>query len=60
MSLTDHPISQPILDISLIWTPVIAAEVEKKNYYSSVQCRLSWKFSAFFLCWYHTENLSLQ
>jgi hypothetical protein len=27
MSLVDHPISQPNLDISLIWTPVITAEV---------------------------------
>jgi hypothetical protein len=29
MSLLDHPISQPSLDISPIWTPVIAAEVRK-------------------------------
>jgi hypothetical protein len=29
MSLVDHPISQPNLDISSIWTPVIAAEVRK-------------------------------
>jgi hypothetical protein len=29
MSLVDHPISQPSLDISPIWTPVIAAEVRK-------------------------------
>jgi hypothetical protein len=29
MSLLDHPISQPSLDISLIWTPVITAEVKK-------------------------------
>jgi hypothetical protein len=27
MSLVDHPISEPSLDISLIWTPTIAAEV---------------------------------
>jgi hypothetical protein len=32
MSLVDHPISQPSLGISPIWTPVIAAEV--KNYSS--------------------------
>jgi hypothetical protein len=38
MSLLDHPISQPSLDISPHWTPVITAEV--KNYIS-VQCRLS-------------------
>jgi hypothetical protein len=38
MSLTDHPISQPRLDISPISTSIITAEV--KNYYS-VQCRLS-------------------
>jgi hypothetical protein len=37
MSLVDHPISQPSLDISPIWIRVIAAEV--KNY-NSVQCRL--------------------
>jgi hypothetical protein len=29
MSLVDHPISQPSLDISPIWTPIIAAEVRK-------------------------------
>jgi hypothetical protein len=29
MSLVDHPISQPSLDISLIRTPIIAAEVRK-------------------------------
>jgi hypothetical protein len=28
-SLADHLISQPSLDISLIWTPIIAAEVRK-------------------------------
>jgi hypothetical protein len=55
MSPIAHPISQPSLDTSPIWTPVIAAEV-KKNY-NSIQCRLSGKIV--FLCWYHTENLSL-
>jgi hypothetical protein len=29
MSLTDHPVSQPSLNISPIWTPVITAEVKK-------------------------------
>jgi hypothetical protein len=29
MSLVDHPISQPSLDISPIWIPIIAAEVRK-------------------------------
>jgi hypothetical protein len=29
MSLVDHPISQPNLGISPIWTPIIAAEVRK-------------------------------
>jgi hypothetical protein len=29
MSLVDHPISQPSLDISPVWTPIIAAEVRK-------------------------------
>jgi hypothetical protein len=38
MSLIDHPINQPSLDISPIWTPLITAEV--KNY-NSVKCRLS-------------------
>jgi hypothetical protein len=28
MSLLDHPIGQPSLDISPIWTPVITAEVK--------------------------------
>jgi hypothetical protein len=29
MSLVDHPISQPSLDISPIWTPIIAAAARK-------------------------------
>jgi hypothetical protein len=29
ISLADHPISQPSLDISPIWTPIITAEVRK-------------------------------
>jgi hypothetical protein len=29
MSLVVHPISQPSLDISPIWTPVITAEIKK-------------------------------
>jgi hypothetical protein len=29
MSLVEHPISHPSLDISPIWTPIIAAEVRK-------------------------------
>jgi hypothetical protein len=37
MSLVDHPISQPSLDISPIWIPVNTEEVK---IYSSVQCRL--------------------
>jgi hypothetical protein len=31
MSLIDHPISQPSLDISPIWTPIITAEIKKKT-----------------------------
>jgi hypothetical protein len=31
MSLIGHPISQPSLDISLIWTSNIAAEVKKNK-----------------------------
>jgi hypothetical protein len=40
MSLIDHPINQPSLDISPIWTPVITAEVRKLQF---VQCILSGK-----------------
>jgi hypothetical protein len=29
MSLVDHPISQPSLDISPIWTPLMVAEIRK-------------------------------
>jgi hypothetical protein len=29
MYLLDHPITQPSLDISHIWTPIIVAEVRK-------------------------------
>jgi hypothetical protein len=42
MSLIDRLISQPSLDNSPIWTPVITAEVKQKNNSSSsVQCKLS-------------------
>jgi hypothetical protein len=54
MSLIEHPISQPSLDISPIWPPVITAKPES---YNAVQCRLCVKIV--FLYWYHTENLSL-
>jgi hypothetical protein len=54
MSVIDHFVSQPSLNVSSIWTSIITAEV--KNY-NSVQCRLGGKIV--FLCWYHTENLSL-
>jgi hypothetical protein len=36
MSLVDHPISQPSLDISPIWTSITAAEVKKTTSPSSV------------------------
>jgi hypothetical protein len=29
MSLVDHPIGQPSLDISPIWTPIVTAEVRQ-------------------------------
>jgi hypothetical protein len=29
LSLVEHPISEPSLDISLFWVPIIAAEVRK-------------------------------
>jgi hypothetical protein len=48
LSLIGHPISQPSLDISPIWAPVITAEVR------------DWVGKLVFLCWYYTENLSLQ
>jgi hypothetical protein len=54
MSLVDHLISQLSLDISPIWTHIIAAESEN---YSSVQCRLCEKIV--FMCWYHKEKLSI-
>jgi hypothetical protein len=36
MSLIDHPISQPSLDMSPIWIPVITAEVKNTKTPSSV------------------------
>jgi hypothetical protein len=37
MTLIDHPIIQPSLDISPIWSP---SSVQKQKNYNSVQCRL--------------------
>jgi hypothetical protein len=52
--LTDHPISQPSLDISPARTPIITSGLKKKHKtYKSVQYKLE---NLFFLCWYHTEN----
>jgi hypothetical protein len=45
MSLLDHPICQPSLDISPVWTPLITAE--SRNY-NSVKCSLSGKI--YFSC----------
>jgi hypothetical protein len=50
MSLVDHPISEPSLDISPIWTPIIEAEIRN---YNSIQFRLHGKIV--FLCWYNTD-----
>jgi hypothetical protein len=46
MSLIDHPISQPKVDMSPIWTPVITAEVREPL------LRPVWIVC---LCWYHRE-----
>jgi hypothetical protein len=37
MSPIDHPISQPSLDISSTWTPIITAEVKKATTPSSLE-----------------------
>jgi hypothetical protein len=48
-----YPISQLSLDISLIWTPIIAAEVRKLQLHPVYNV---WKLC--FLSWYHTDNIS--
>jgi hypothetical protein len=48
-----HPTRQPSLDISPIWTPIIA----KSKSHNSFQNKLKGKIV--FLCRYRTENLSL-
>jgi hypothetical protein len=42
MSLIDHPITQPSVDRSPVWAPIITAEVE--NLQLRLVCRLSGKF----------------
>jgi hypothetical protein len=51
MSLLYRPISQPSLNISSIWTPVITAEVKKLRLH---QVYIEWE-NLFFLCWSHKE-----
>jgi hypothetical protein len=51
MFLLDHPINQPSLDISPIWTPLITAEVKKLQLRQTETVREN----LFFLCWYHKE-----
>jgi hypothetical protein len=54
ISPVDHPVSQASLEISPIWTPIIAAEVRKLQLLPvQIMCENC------VLCWYHTENLSL-
>jgi hypothetical protein len=55
VSLLEHPISQPSLDISPIWTPIIASEV---NNYNSVQHKLSGKIGVFNVGTIHRIYLS--
>jgi hypothetical protein len=56
MSLLDYPISQPSLDISPFWTPVITGQLKKS--YNSVQYRLIGKISVFMFVPYR-EFISL-
>jgi hypothetical protein len=56
LSLIQHPIRQPNVDLSPIWIPITATEVKKTTTPSIAD--LSGKI-VFVLCWYHTENLSL-
>jgi hypothetical protein len=51
LSVIDHSISQPSLDISPMWTRL---SQQKSRNYNSVQCRVEWG-NLFFLCWYHKE-----
>jgi hypothetical protein len=51
MSLLDHPVSQPSVDISPIWAPVITAEIKKLQLH---QAEFEWKI-LFSLCWHHKE-----
>jgi hypothetical protein len=56
MSLIDHPISHPSLDISPLWTAVITGEVKELQLRSvQIECE-----NLYFLCGYYTENFSLQ
>jgi hypothetical protein len=52
-SLVDHPITEPSLHISPVWTPIIAAEVRKQLRPVQIECENC------ILWWQHTENLSL-
>jgi hypothetical protein len=45
--LIDHPISQPSLDISPIWTPVITASGEEKK--TTTPCSVDWVGKLVFL-----------
>jgi hypothetical protein len=40
MSLLGHPISEPSLDIPLIWTPVVTAEVKEHTHKPSLSLSL--------------------
>jgi hypothetical protein len=53
MSLIDHPVSQPSLDSSLIWTPIVTADIRKQL------CPVCYVGKLCFLSWYHMKNLSL-
>jgi hypothetical protein len=52
MVLEDHPISQPRVYISPIWT--LQSHQESVNY-NSGQCRLQWEL--YLYCMFHTEKI---
>jgi hypothetical protein len=55
VSLIDHPISQTSLDISPIWTPIIAAEVRKLH---TDPCSVDWVWKLRFMLVTHRELVS--